>query len=72
MKFRESPCYKDGADCPKRHLLCHETCQEYKEWRAEKDADNKAKHDSADQEYWGYILPRIIKRKKRKNEKNNL
>ena len=71
MKFRQSPCYKEGVDCPKRHLLCHETCQEYKEWRAELDADNKAKSDAVDREYINYILPKIHKRKKRKNEKNS-
>lgn len=69
MKFRESPCYKDGFDCPKRHKLCHETCPEFKEWRAELDADNKARRDATVTEYAQYIVPRIIERKKIKDEK---
>lgn len=72
MKFRPSPCYKDGKDCALRHKNCHETCPEFKEWRAEKDADNKARQDAVDKEYLQYVVPRIIERRKRKNEKNRL
>ena len=71
MKFKPSPCYKDGADCPKRHKPCHETCPEFKEWRAELDADNKARRDATVTEYAQYIVPRIIERKKIKDEKEN-
>lgn len=69
MKFKDSPCYKEGADCPKRHKNCHETCPEFKKWRAELDADNKAKRNAKDDEYMQYIVPKIIERTKIKNEK---
>lgn len=73
MSFnKECPCYEGGVDCTLRYKNCHETCKRYREWRAEKDADNKAKRESIPHEYWGYILPKITERKKRKNEKNNL
>ena len=70
MKFRQCPCYEGGTDCPKRHKNCHETCQEFKDWRSEKDEDNKAKRDYVDKEYLNYIVPKIIERKKKKNEKH--
>lgn len=69
MKFRECPCYKDGKDCPIRTSDCHADCHDYKEWRAELDADNKAKKESKIDEYQKYIVDKIVERKKRKNEK---
>lgn len=72
MKFRESPCYQDGKDCPLRTKDCHETCKEFKKWRAEKDEDNKARRDISNEEYLQYVVPRIVERKKRKNEKNRV
>jgi hypothetical protein len=34
MAKDNSPCYKDGVDCPKRtvHPNCHSTCPEYKKY----------------------------------------
>lgn len=69
MKIRECPCYKDNGDCSKRTSVCHNTCFDYKEWRAELDADNKAKKESKIDEYQKYIVDKIVERKKRKNEK---
>lgn len=69
MKFRECPCYKDGKDCSVRTSDCHIDCPDYKDWRAEKDADNKAKKESKIDEYQKYIVDKIVERKKRKNEK---
>ena len=71
MKFRECPCHKDGKDCTKRKVGCHDKCPEYKEWRAEKDADNKAKHHCNNKAYIDYIVPKIRQRKRRKNEKKH-
>lgn len=34
---RKTPCYKCVA--PKRHLGCHAKCQEYKDFRADRDAE---------------------------------
>ena len=70
MKFKQPPCYKDGKDCDKRNKTCHETCKEFKDWREEKDADNHAKRDKDNDEYLAYVVPRIVERKKKKNEKS--
>lgn len=72
MKFKDSPCYKDGKDCPKRTSICHGDCKEFKDWRNELDADNEAKRDKNDEEYLQYVVPRIVERKKQKNEKNRI
>ena len=69
MKFENSPCYKDGKDCSKRHSACHQNCEEFEKWRAKLDADHKAKRKDTDNEYNLYVIPRIIERKIRKNEK---
>ena len=36
----DSPCYRNGADCPRRCAdpNCHGTCKEYIEWRAAMDS----------------------------------
>jgi hypothetical protein len=33
--MRKNPCY--GCVAPKRHIGCHGTCQEHKDWKAEWD-----------------------------------
>ena len=68
---KDCPCYRHNKDCVFRKKDCHATCQEFKDWRAEKDAKNKAKRNSIDREYLNYIVPKIRKRKKRKNEKSS-
>lgn len=71
MKFRECPCHKDNSDCSKRTPICHSYCNEYKDWREEKDADNRAKKNIIDVEYKKYIVNKIQRGKKRKNEKHS-
>lgn len=66
MKIRECPCHKESNDCSKRHSICHETCPDYKVWREELNADNKAKKDSKKDEYEEYIIDKLIERKKSK------
>ena len=39
---RDCPC----KDCEERHLACHDTCGEYKDWRHEKDLDNAARRST--------------------------
>lgn len=65
----ECPCYKGRVDCPKRHKDCHATCEEFKDWRAEKDVENELKRNK-DGEYLDYIIPSRRKWIRRKNEKN--
>ena len=69
MKIRECPCHKDGKDCTKRFVNCHSVCEDYKDWRLELDADNEARQAANDKAYMNYIVPKIVERKKKKNEK---
>jgi hypothetical protein len=69
---KECPCYKNRQDCPQRTSYCHGECKEFKDWRNELDVENKAKRDKNDEEYLQYVVPRIVERKKRKNEKNRV
>lgn len=39
---KKPPCYKFGADCPKRKLLCHGHCEEFQKWKAEEEERKKA------------------------------
>lgn len=44
--IKNSPCYKDGKDCPKRTLHCHETCLEYAKYHEENKVRLKAKRQN--------------------------
>ena len=33
-----SPCKKNGIDCPKRVIGCHDNCKEYQDFAAEREA----------------------------------
>lgn len=68
--IKECPCYKGGKDCAERYEYCHSTCKEYKDWRAEKDEDNKAKRVFREDEFTRYSLAKLEERKKRRNEKH--
>lgn len=41
--MRKPPCKKNGVPCAKRCPGCQDHCPDYKEYRAELDADNKKK-----------------------------
>lgn len=30
--MKNSPCYRDGHDCPMRSQICHAQCKEYHDW----------------------------------------
>lgn len=70
MKIRKNcPCYKNNKDCEFRKKDCHAHCEEFKLWHEEMEKDN-AMRKSKDIEYLEYIVPKIDKRRKRKNEKS--
>lgn len=55
-------------NCPKRHLYCHATCEEYKKYRRKRDQLLKKRQHDADyraakQANVGRILNRIHRRK---------
>lgn len=68
---KDCPCYRHNKDCDFRKKDCHATCQEYKDWRAVKDNEKKAKTYN-EAEYLSYITKKIVERRKRKNEKNSI
>lgn len=67
--MKECPCYLNKQDCTRRRKDCHATCKDFKDWRAEFEKDKNAKAQKGD-EYLDYIIPKINKGRKRKNEKN--
>lgn len=40
--MENSPCYKDGKDCPRRTSTCHGDCPEYKIFYDNRIAENEA------------------------------
>lgn len=36
--FKKPPCYKEGKKCDKRVPGCHSKCDEYKDWRQERES----------------------------------
>lgn len=57
------PCKRNGKDCEQRHVGCHATCEEYKDFAAQSAALRKGAWDPADE----YSIDRV-----RKNERRNL
>ena len=33
---KKPPCFRDGEQCPKRHMTCHVHCEEYKEYEEDR------------------------------------
>lgn len=66
--MKNSPCYKDGNDCPKRTLHCHETCPEYDKYDKENKERLKSKREN--DIIINYIASQLMKGKNKNNEKN--
>ena len=60
-----SPCYH----CERRHKLCHSDCEDYALYRkAVDEIANKKQNDI----YNNYIVNLFRKKRRKKNEKNNI
>ena len=58
-------------NCKERHLHCHSTCEEYKEWKRELDERNEQirKAKAEEENYKSYKYSVIDKTKKRRHER---
>ena len=58
-------------NCEKRHLHCHSTCEDYKEWKRQQDERNDQIRKAKEQEalYKSYLCDGIDKHKKKKRER---
>lgn len=66
--MRTSPCRKEGVPCQKRFLGCHDTCKEYLEFVAEREAENKARNIEAESHHdWVVARKKHIRKKKYKH-----
>ncbi len=43
----DPPC----LNCEERHLYCHSSCEGYLQWKADRQAEEDARRNSADYEY---------------------
>ena len=62
----KSPCKRNGIDCPKRQMGCHDDCKEYQEYVAECELIRKRRADEVN-ERW-YLIVQCKKNKKRKGK----
>lgn len=60
-------CYK----CPDRHMGCHSDCEQYAEWKAERQAlaEREKERDAGAKEVANYILQSKERRKRRVGKK---
>ena len=71
MRMTKPPCYRDGADCPRRYVGCKAGCEEWHRWLAiherEKNQirENKARDTDANDFLIGQTL-RVRQAMKRK------
>ena len=68
--MKQSPCWNNGQDCPKRTTHptnCHETCKEYKDWV--EDCAKEKIANASQKAYLGYYFNILEKSRKRGNHK---
>ncbi len=60
-------CYK----CPDRHIGCHSDCEQYAEWKAERQAlaEQEKERAAGEKEVANYILQSKERHKRRKGKK---
>lgn len=58
MGMTKSPCYKDGNDCPDRHVGCRDNCEAWREWQNVHEAELKAirKKKQGDELVTGFLV----------------
>lgn len=75
MERLESPCKKNGIDCPKRKVTldfnCHSNCKEFKEYEKENERKRKRERKLKDTMH-DYVCIRTEKRIQCMKKKNEL
>lgn len=64
IRVGNSPC----KDCPKRHELCWDSCEEYLAWKKRKEAVKELDREHRDKEWMmsGYEINRLAKARRRR------